>query len=77
MKYFYPEDLLEFHYKEMSPERSSEVSQALEESWSLREKMEVIREAAERLNKSMEAPRQEAIDHILKYASLRSKLILQ
>lgn len=77
MKNFSPEDLLEYHYKEMSTKKSSELEQALEENWPLKEKMEVIKEAADRLNKSMESPRTEVINSILKYAAAHSKAALK
>jgi hypothetical protein len=76
MKSFYPEDLLEYQYNEMSPERSLELEQALKENWSLRQKMEVIKEASERLNKSYESPRPQSIDYIMDYAAARSKATL-
>lgn len=76
MKSFYPEDLLEYQYNEMSPEKKLELEKALKESWSLMQKMEVIKEAAERLNKSIESPRTQALDYILEYAAARSRAIL-
>ena len=51
MKEFSPEDLLEFHYRELSPEQSLELEQELRRNWPLRQKLEVIQEAAERLDK--------------------------
>jgi hypothetical protein len=76
MKNFSPEDLLEFHYHEMSDEKSLQLEQALKENWSLKQKMEVIQEAAERLTKSMESPRPQAVDFILRYACKHVKAAL-
>ena len=69
MKSFTPEDLLEYYYGEMPPENSADLKERLEQDWALRQKMEVITEAAERLEKSMEPPRNKAIDAILEYAA--------
>lgn len=76
MKEFSPEDLLEFHYNEMTPEQRIEMELELKNNWSLRQKMEVIREAAIRLNKSIESPRTEAITSILAYAGRNAKVSL-
>ena len=76
MKEFSPEDLLEFHYNEMTPEQRFELQQELKSNWSLKQKMEVVREAAKRLNKSIESPRPQVLDSILKYAGKRAKAAL-
>jgi tellurite resistance protein len=68
MRNFTPEDLLEFHYNEMQAEERKEMIKTLRENWSLREKLAVIREAANRLNKSIEKPRKESVKTILEYA---------
>ncbi len=69
MKNFSPEDLLEYHYGEMPTEQRLELQEMLKHNWSLREKMEVIREAAQRLEKSLESPRQEVVNTIMDYAA--------
>jgi len=76
MKNFTPEDLLEFHYKEMTAEQSVELQEELQQNWALRQKLEVIREAAKRLDKSIESPRREAISRILAYAGCKQKAAL-
>jgi hypothetical protein len=73
MKEFSPEDLLEFHYNEMSPEQRLELEQELKKNWSLKQKMEVILEAAKQLDKSMESPRPKALIAILSYAGKKAK----
>lgn len=72
MKNFTPEDLLEFYYGEMSPERSRMLEQAIEESWPLKEKMRVIAEAAARLDKSTVSPREKSVADIVRYAATHS-----
>lgn len=69
MNRFTPEDLLEYHYGEMGRERASGLRQALKESWPLKEKMQVIQEASERLDKSMVAPREASVQAIMEYAA--------
>jgi hypothetical protein len=76
MKEFSPEDLLEYQYNEMTPEQIIELEDQLKNNWSLRQKMEVIREAVNRLNKSIEKPRSEAINAILAYAARHEKVTM-
>lgn len=76
MKNFTPEDLLEFHYNEMPAKKRNELLQTLSENWSLRQKMDIIEEAAERLDKSIERPRDAAVEHILRYAAVHSRATL-
>ncbi|CAN5764198.1 hypothetical protein BH10BAC3_BH10BAC3_27840 [soil metagenome] len=76
MKEFSPEDLLEFHYNELSPEQSLELEQELKKNWPLRQKLEVIQEAAERLDKSIEKPRPQVLNSILQYAGRQQKVTL-
>ncbi|MES2645743.1 MAG: hypothetical protein V4717_02620 [Bacteroidota bacterium] len=74
MKEFSPEDLLEYQYNEMTPEQRKALEDQLKSNWSLRQKMEVIREAANRLNKSIEKPRLEVINAIVAYAARHEKV---
>jgi anti-sigma factor RsiW len=73
MKNFTPEELLEYYYGEMDAKKSAEIQKFIEENWALKEKMRVIAEAAERLDKSMVSPRKKSVEDILKYAARRSK----
>ena len=68
MHNFTPEELLEFHYGEMSESLAQNLKEALEKDWTLREKMRVIEEATSRLDKSYYAPRAEVLNNILSYA---------
>lgn len=76
MKNFTPEDLLEFYYKELPAEQMVEVKEELEQNWALRQKLEVIKEAASRLNKSLESPRPQSLRSILQYAGRYEKASL-
>jgi anti-sigma factor RsiW len=66
---FTPEDLLEYLYKETSPERTQAIEEALRTDWSLREKMAVLQTSQERLDRLMESPRTETILRLLRYAA--------
>jgi hypothetical protein len=68
MHNFTPEDLLEFHYGEMPVANVVSLKEALEKDWTLREKLRVIEEASNRLDKSYHTPRGEVIDRIMAYA---------
>ena len=68
MHNFTPEDLIQYLYKETSPEQTAEIMAALETDWSLREKLEVILAAQKRLEPLKMSPDQHTIDNILSYA---------
>jgi hypothetical protein len=55
-------------YKETSPAMNAAIEAALEEDWTLREKLEVLKASARNLDKIVESPRTEVIMNILQYA---------
>lgn len=65
---FTPEDLLQYLYKETTPAENEAIEKALAEDWTLREKFEVIKKAAQRLSKFNFSPRTETVLNVLKYA---------
>ena len=67
--HFSPEDLLQFLYKETSPEMTAAIEAALQQDWTLREKLAVLKAAQERLQNLIEAPRTEVVLSILRYAA--------
>ena len=67
--HFSPEDLLQFLYNETTPEMTISIQAALEQDWTLREKLAVLKAAQGRLDALTEAPRTEAVLHILRYAA--------
>lgn len=69
MHNYTPEDLLRYLYREMSPEENAGLEAELARSWSLREKLAVMKTAQERLNSIVEAPRTEVVLNVLRYAS--------
>ncbi len=68
MYQFSPEDLLLYLYKETSPETTAAIEHALQQDWTLREKLSVLKASQERLNAITESPRTEVILNILRYA---------
>jgi hypothetical protein len=69
MHNFTMEDLLQFLYKETSPEKTAAITNALNLDWSLREKMNILTAAHSELNTiEMLSPRNEALENIFNYA---------
>jgi hypothetical protein len=64
-----PEDLLQYLYNETTPEETAAIEKALAENWTLREKFEVLKKAAQRLTKLTFSPRTESVLNVLKYAN--------
>ncbi|MFL5810270.1 MAG: hypothetical protein ACJ749_12165 [Flavisolibacter sp.] len=55
-------------YKETSPETTNAIEKALEEDWTLREKLTVLKTSMERLNSITVSPRTEIILNVLRHA---------
>ncbi|HEU4470453.1 MAG TPA: hypothetical protein VFR58_05170 [Flavisolibacter sp.] len=68
MHNYSPEDLLQYLYKETSAEATTAIEKALEEDWTLREKLAVLKTSMERLNNITVSPRTEVILNILRHA---------
>ena len=66
--HFTPEELIQYLYKETSPATSAAIEAALEQDWTLREKLEVLQASAAPLDKLIESPRMEVIIRVLNYA---------
>ncbi|WP_147314044.1 anti-sigma factor [Deminuibacter soli] len=63
------EDLLLYLYGELPEEEAERISLLLQQSWSLREKLQVLKEAHGRLEKApLHMPRQQSIALILQKA---------
>lgn len=69
MHNYSPEDLLLYLYKETSPEMTAAIELAIEEDWTLREKIAVLKASMSRLDSITVSPRTEAILNVLKYAN--------
>ncbi len=75
MPKFTTEDLLLFMYNEMSNSEKSAVEQELESNWALREKLQVLKESEQRLQKlKLQTPRLQTIDAIMEYAAHDSEV---
>jgi hypothetical protein len=68
MTFFTPEELLQYLYKETSPEKSAAIEAALRDDWTLREKLEVLQSSTQGLNTALESPRMEVILRVMNYA---------
>ena len=68
MTLFTPEDLLLYLYKESSPELTTAINAALNEDWTLREKIQVLQSSVDDLDRVLVAPRMEIILKVLNYA---------
>ncbi len=73
MTNFTPEDLLLYLYKEMTPEQTAAIEEALKKDWTLREKLSVLKTSMQRLNKIKQSPRTEVVLNILNYAREKSE----
>lgn len=65
---FTPEELLQYLYKETSPEKSAAIEAALRDDWTLRQKLEVLQSSAQGLNTALESPRMEVVLRVMNYA---------
>ena len=74
MHNYSPEELIQYLYKETTPETTAAIEQALQQDWTLREKLAVLKTSMERLNSIAQSPRTETILAILKYASQEAKV---
>lgn len=62
-------DLLQFLYNETSQEKTAAIKEALQQDWSLREKMNILTGTHAELNKvELLSPRQQSLDNIMSYA---------
>jgi hypothetical protein len=72
MTNFTPEDLLQYLYKETSPEMTAAIEDALQKDWTLREKLAVLKTSKDRLDRIVVAPRTEVVLNILNHAREKS-----
>ena len=73
MHNYSPEDLILYLYKETSPDATAAIEQALQEDWTLREKLAVLKTSMERLNSITVSPRTEVILNVLRHARTEEK----
>ena len=69
MHNFTTEDLIQYLYKETSPDITAAIKSALVSDWSLREKFEILQASQVELNTvKLLSPRNQTINNILNYA---------
>jgi len=68
MHSFTSEDLLQFIYGETSTEKTAAIKVALQNDWSLQEKLELLTTSKNQLETISFSPSLKSIDNILKYA---------
>lgn len=68
MTNFTPEDLLLYLYKETSAEQTDAIEKALQNDWTLREKLNVLKASMQRLDKITVSPRTEVVLSVLNHA---------
>ena len=65
---FTPEELIQYLYKETSPARTAQIEEVLQHDWTLREKLEVLKNTLQVIDQPLESPRTEAVMNVLNYA---------
>ena len=73
MNNYTPEDLLLYLYNETSAEATAAITAALEQDWTLREKLAVLKASQQRLDAIVESPRTEVVLSVLRYAAATQK----
>ena len=68
MTNFTPEDLLLYLYNESNSKKTAAIKKALENDWTLREKLAVLKASMQRLDEITESPRTEVVLNVLNYA---------
>ena len=65
---FTPEELIQYLYKETSPARTAQIEDVLQHDWTVRDKLEVLKNTVQALDRPLESPRTEAVMNVLNYA---------
>lgn len=65
---FTPEELVQYMYNETSPEKTAAIKAAIQDDWTLREKLDVIKASAQSLDRIVQSPRTEIVLRVLNYA---------
>ena len=69
MNHYTPEDLILYLYKETDEETTAAIEEALQQDWTLREKLHVLKTSMSRLDSITVSPRTELILNVLRYAA--------
>ena len=68
MQLFTTEELLQYVYHETSPGETAAIKAAIQNDWSLREKLDLLKTTHQQLDEVRMSPRKQTIDFILQYA---------
>ena len=66
------EELIQYLYRETSPEKTALIEEALTKDLSLREKLASLSASVNELDKFLESPRTESVLNVLRYAQENS-----
>ena len=73
---FTPENLISYLYGETDEVTTARIKSALDSSWALREKLQVLKTSIDRLDTArLQAPSEASVSAILAYARKRSKVV--
>ena len=62
------EELIQYVYRETSPEKTHAIEKALDTDWHLKEKLDAVKESMQQLDTVITSPREESVMAILNYA---------
>ena len=62
------EELIQYVYRETSPEITQAIEKALENDWNLKEKLGALKESMNQLDTVITSPREQSVMAILNYA---------
>lgn len=75
MSIFTPEELIQYLYGEVSQEQAMNIEKALQNDWSLQQKLAVLKESQQILDAvPLQQPRKQAISAILNYAKQTAEI---
>lgn len=62
------EELLQYHYQELSPDKAQAIHEELQINPALRERWEILKSTLHPLDQMTESPRTETVLNVLRYA---------
>jgi hypothetical protein len=66
------EEMIQYMYRETSPEKTQAIEKALENDWNLKEKLGALKGSMNQLDTAVTSPREQSITAILNYAKRTS-----
>ncbi|MFN8245643.1 MAG: hypothetical protein U0T56_04560 [Ferruginibacter sp.] len=76
MPVFTTEELLQYLYREASPEMSASIEAELQNDWSTRERYDQLKATHRQLEEIKHSPRKQTIDFLLQYAGKTEEEVL-